>query len=614
MYNIHIMPPPLQTYDDVSQKATVAPRLAALRAELARRGLDGFIIPRADEHQGEYVPKRAERLGYITSFTGSAGVAVVLKDKAAVFVDGRYTLQVREQTDTKLFEPRDLVSEGPLAWLEVNLPKGSKFGYDPWLHSIAGVEALKAAVERAGGTAVAVEGNPIDAVWKDQPAPPLDRAMPYPADLAGESSEQKRTRIADAIRKQGADAAVLTLPDSICWLLNMRGSDVSHTPFALGFAIHNADGSTDLFMDERKSSPELTKHFGNAVRLHEPSAFPSKLDALKGKTVIADPNMTASFVADRLKAAGAKVKRAADPCQLPKACKNAAEVEGARKAHIRDGAALTRFLAWFEREAPKGGLDEIKAAEALEEFRREVKELVDLSFDSISGAGPHAALPHYRVTRSTNRSVRMNEIYLIDSGGQYADGTTDVTRTMIVGRPTQEMRDRFTRVLKGHIALALARFPEGTPGAALDTLARAPLWEVGLDYDHGTGHGVGAFLSVHEGPQNISKKHITQPLMPGMICSNEPGYYKEGEYGIRIENLVVVTQPEKVNGGERPMMRFETITMAPIDLNLIEPKLLTGDEKAWLNWYHGEVRKKVGPLLAGDAETLVWFEKATRPI
>jgi Xaa-Pro aminopeptidase len=476
------------------------------------------------------------------------------------------------------------------------------------------VEALKASVERAGGTIVAVDGNPIDAIWKDQPGPPLDKAMPYPAELAGESSEQKRTRIADAIKKQGADAAVLTLPDSICWLLNMRGSDVSHTPFVLSFAIHNADGSTDLFMDGRKSSPELVKHFGNAVRLHEPEEFPARLDALKGKTVIADPNMTASFVADRLKAAGAKVKRAPDPCQLPKACKNAAEVEGARKAHIRDGAALTRFLAWFEREAPKGQLDEIKAAETLEGFRREVKELVDLSFDSISGAGPHAALPHYRVTRSTNRKINNNEIYLIDSGGQYADGTTDVTRTMIVGRPSEEMRDRFTRVLKGHIALAVARFPEGTPGAALDCLARKPLWDAGLDYDHGTGHGVGAFLSVHEGPQNISKKPITQALMPGMICSNEPGYYKEGEYGIRIENLVVVTQPEKVDGGERPMMRFETITMAPIDLHLVEPRLLTEEERGWLNWYHGEVRKKVGPLLSGDSETLAWFEQATRPI
>ena len=614
MYNMHKMTPPLQTYDDVSSKSTVAPRLAALRAELARRGLDGFIIPRADEHQGEYVPKRAERLAYITSFTGSAGVAVVLKDKAAIFVDGRYTLQVREQTDTKLFEPRDLTTEGPLAWLEVNLPKGSKLGYDPWLHSIAGVQMLKASVERASGMAVPTDGNPIDATWKDQPGPPLDKAAPYPAELAGESAEKKRTQIADAIKKAGADAAVITLPDSICWLLNMRGSDVSHTPFVLSFAIHNSDGSTDLFMDSLKSSPELVKHFGNAVRLHEPREFPPKLDALKGKTVIADPGMTASFVAERLKAAGARVKRAADPCQLPKACKNAAEVEGARKAHIRDGAALTRFLAWFEREAPKGGLDEIKAAEALEGFRREVNELLDLSFDSISGAGPHAALPHYRVTRSTNRAIKNNEIYLIDSGGQYPDGTTDVTRTMIVGKPSEEMRDRFTRVLKGHIALALARFPEGTPGAALDTLARAPLWEMGLDYDHGTGHGVGAYLSVHEGPQNISKKTITQPLMPGMICSNEPGYYKSGEYGIRIENLVVVTPGEKVPGGERPMMRFETITMAPIDLNLVEPKLLTEDEKAWLNTYHAEVRKKVGPHLASDTPAKAWLEQATRPI
>ena len=606
------MDKPYQTFEDQSDAATVAPRLAALRTELERRGLDGFIVPRADEHQGEYVPKRAERLAWLTSFTGSAGAAVVLKDKAAVFVDGRYTLQVRQQTDTKLFEPRDLVAEGPVAWIEANAAKGSRIGYDPWLHTPTSLDQLKAATERAGATLVACDGNPIDAVWKDQPPPPTAKAMPHALNLAGESAESKRTRIAEDVKAMGADAAVITWPDSICWLLNIRGGDVPHTPFALSFAILNSDGSTDLFMDERKSSPELVKHLGNAVRLRDPKEFPPALDALKGKTVVADASGAAVAIFDRLEKAGAKVKRAPDPIQLPKACKNEVEIEGQRKAHIRDGAALTRFLAWMAREAPNGHLTEIEAAEALEGYRRATESLTDLSFDSISGAAPHAALPHYRVTKSSNRKINRNEIYLIDSGGQYPDGTTDVTRTMIVGEPTAEMKDRFTRVLKGHIALATVKFPEGTTGAALDAFARKPLWDAGLDYDHGTGHGVGTYLSVHEGPQNISKKPIYQALKPGMICSNEPGFYKAGEYGIRIENLIVVTEGKDVPGGERKMMEFETITLAPIDLELVEPSLLTEEERAWLNAYHARVREKLSPVV--DAETRKWLEHATRAI
>jgi Xaa-Pro aminopeptidase len=365
-------------------------------------------------------------------------------------------------------------------------------------------------------------------------------------------------------------------------------------------------------MDARKSSPELLKHFGNAVRLREPSEFVGALDALKGKTVLADPGTAAAAIFDRLAKAGAKIKRGGDPCQLPKACKNPVEIEGARKAHIRDGAALTKFLAWFAREAPNGQLTEISAAQALEGYRKATGALTDLSFDSISGAAPHAAIPHYRVTKSSNRQIHKNEIFLIDSGAQYPDGTTDVTRTVIVGAPTPEMRDRFTRVLKGHISLATLRFPDGTTGAAIDAFARRALWDAGLDYDHGTGHGVGSYLSVHEGPQNISKKHITQTLKPGMICSNEPGYYKAGEYGIRIENLVVVTEPESVPGGERPMMRFETITLAPIDVDLVEPKLLTQDERDWLNAYHARVREQLTQLV--DGETRAWLENATRAI
>jgi Xaa-Pro aminopeptidase len=603
---------PFQSFEDQSDAATCAPRLAALRAEFDRLGLDGFVVPRSDEHQGEYVPKRAERLAWLTSFTGSAGAAVVLRDRAAIFVDGRYTLQVRQQTDTKLFEPRDLIAEGPAAWIETNAHPGARLGYDPWLHTEAGVESLRAAVDKAGAQLVSCPANPIDAAWKDQPPPPLAKAVPHAFALSGESAESKRTRIAEDVKELGADASVITLPDSVCWLLNIRGGDVSHVPLALCFAILNADGSTDLFMDARKSSPELVQHLGNAVRLREPGEFQTALDALKGKTVVVDPYTCASAIFDRLRKAGAAIRRAPDPCQLPKACKNAVEIEGTRQAHIRDGAALTRFLAWIAREAPKGHLTEIEAAEAMEGYRRATGALSDLSFDSISGAAPHAAIPHYRVTRSSNRRIARNEIFLIDSGGQYPDGTTDVTRTMIVGQPSAEMRDRFTRVLKGHIALATLRFPEGTTGTALDAFARKPLWDAGLDYDHGTGHGVGSYLGVHEGPQNISKRPIQQTLKPGMICSNEPGYYKAGEYGIRIENLIVVTEPEDVKGGERGMMSFETITLAPIDLDLVETSLLTAAERDWLNAYHARVRTALTPSV--DDETRAWLERATRAI
>jgi Xaa-Pro aminopeptidase len=605
------MDKPFQTFDDRSDAAECAPRLAALREELARRGLDGFIVPHSDEYQSEYLPPHGERLAWLTAFTGSAGAAVVLRDKAAVFVDGRYTLQVRQQTDTKLFEPRDLITEGVAAWIAENVPKGAKLGYDPWVHTETGIEGVRASAERAGATLVACDSNPIDAVWKDQPAPPLAKAAPHRLALAGESAQSKRTRIAEDVKKSGADAAVVTLSDSICWLLNMRGGDTPHTPFVLSYAILNADGSADLFMDARKSSPELLAHFGNAVRLRKPDEFSPALEALAGKTVLADPGTAPAAVFDRLGKAGAKIKRGSDPCQLPKACKNPVEIEGARKAHIRDGAALTRFLAWFKREAPKGALTEIDVAETLEGFRRETGALCDLSFDSISGAGANGAVVHYRVTRKTNRAVRNNEMFLIDSGAQYPDGTTDVTRTLIVGAPTAEMRDRFTRVLKGHIALATARFPEGTPGSALDGFARRPLWEAGLDYDHGTGHGVGSYLSVHEGPQNISKRPIHQPLKPGMIVSNEPGFYKTGEYGIRIENLVVVSEPKDV-GGERKMMEFETITLAPIDLDLVDASLLSPSERDWLNDYHLRVYETLSPLV--DEETRLWLARATRTI
>jgi Xaa-Pro aminopeptidase len=604
---------PFQTFDEQSDASQCAARLSALRAELAARRLDGFLVPRADEHQGEYVPKRAERLAWLTGFTGSAGQAVVLSEKAAIFVDGRYTLQVRNQTDTSLFETLDSVNDGAANWIEANLPKGAKLGYDPWLHTQSGVERLKISVDRAGGQLVACRSNPLDAVWADQPEPPRARAVPHPIELAGETSAAKRAALAEDLKKRGADATILTMPDSICWLLNIRGADVPHTPFVLAFAILNADASVELFMDAKKSSPELLAHLGNEVHVRAPADFEPALDALQGKTVSADSVWAAAAIFQRLEAAGAKVLRSPDPCQLPKACKNEVELAGTRRAHIRDGQALTRFLAWFAREAPKGTLTEIDTVEKLESFRAATGALKDVSFDSISGAGPHGAIVHYRVTRKTNRRIESGQLFLIDSGAQFVDGTTDVTRTVAVGQPTNEMRDRFTRVLKGHIQLALARFPEGTTGAQLDAFARRPLWDAGLDYGHGTGHGVGSYLSVHEGPQSISSRGVGQALKPGMICSNEPGYYKTGEYGIRIENLVVVRAPAVIAGGEKGMLGFETITMAPIDLDLVEPSMLTREERDWLNAYHAQVRAAVAPAMTDD-DNRAWLAQATRAI
>ena len=459
---------------------------------------------------------------------------------------------------------------------------------------------------------VACDTNPIDAVWHDQPAAPVSPAKPHALNLAGMQSEAKRIQLADELKKNGADAAVITLADSVCWLLNIRGADVPHTPFTLAFAILHDDGGADLFLDPAKRNPELLAHLGNSVQLHAPSEFTAALDAMKGKTVLADPATAAAAIFDRLHKAGAKIRQGADPCQLPKACKNSLEIEGTRKAHIRDGAALSRFLAWFEANAATGELTEIQAAQTLEGFRRATGVLSDVSFDTISGASSNGAIVHYRVTNSTNRVIGRDEMFLVDSGAQYPDGTTDVTRTVMVGEATAEMKDRFTRVLKGHIALATARFPEGTIGMQLDSFARRPLWEAGLDYDHGTGHGVGSYLSVHEGPQNISKKLVNQALKPGMICSNEPGFYKTGAFGIRIENLVVVQEPEMIAGGERPMMGFETITLAPIDLNLVEALLLTEGEKTWLNAYHKRVRDTIGHLV--DEDVRIWLDRATRAI
>ena len=587
-------------------------RLARLRTELAARHLDGFIVPRGDEHQGEYVPPRGQRLAWLTGFSGSAGLAIVLRDRAALFVDGRYTLQAAAQVDTDSFEIHHLIEEPPAQWITSVLRKGEVLAYDPWLHTPHEVERFRSAAEKAGASLRGIAENPLDRVWAGQPAAPIAPVVPQPELFAGESAAAKRTRLGRALQEDGVAAVVLTMPESSAWLLNIRGGDVPHTPLPLSFAILRQDGSVSLFIDRRKLVPGIERHLGNAVTVLPPKQLGPALDelAVQGGTVQADPATAASWVFDRLAAAGAKIHRAADPCLLPKASKNAAEIDGTRAAHRRDGAALTRFLAWLAREAPKGELREIAASDRLEAFRREGEHFRDLSFPTISGAGSNGAIVHYRATPETEKRLEPGTLYLLDSGAQYLDGTTDVTRTVAVGQPSDEMRDRFTRVLKGHIALALARFPKGTTGTQLDGFARRALWQVGLDYDHGTGHGVGSYLGVHEGPQRISKAPNSQALLPGMIVSNEPGYYKTGAYGIRIENLVLV-QPAD-GAAEREMFGFETLTLAPIDRNLIEPSLLDEEESAWLDGYHERVRETLTPFV--DPDTAHWLAEATRPV
>jgi Xaa-Pro aminopeptidase len=587
-------------------------RLTRLRTALAARHLDGFIVPRADEHQGEYVPPRGQRLAWLTGFTGSAGLAIVLRDRATLFVDGRYTLQAAAQIDKESFEIRHLIEEPAAQWLATVLKPGEVLAYDPWLHTPHEVERYRAAAEKVGAQFRAIGDNPLDRIWVGQPAAPIAPVVPHPEQFAGEGAASKRARLARALQEEGVAAVVLTMPESIAWLLNIRGGDVPHTPLPLSFAILRQDGSVMLFIDRRKLVPNIERHLGNAVTVLPPEQLGRSLDELaaQGGRVQADPATAASWVFDRLAAAGATVHRAADPCLLPKASKNVAEIDGTRAAHRRDGAALTRFLAWLAREAPKGELHEIAASDRLEAFRREGEHFRDLSFPTISGAGANGAIVHYRAMPETEKRLEPGTLYLLDSGAQYLDGTTDVTRTIAVGEPSAEMRDRFTRVLKGHIALALARFPKGTTGTQLDGFARRALWQVGLDYDHGTGHGVGSYLGVHEGPQRISKAPSAQPLLPGMIVSNEPGYYKTGGYGIRIENLVLVQPAE--GPAEREMLGFETLTLAPIDRNLIEPSLLDEDEIAWLNAYHARVREMVTPLV--DAETAHWLAEVTQPV
>ena len=594
-----------------------------MREELKRQGLDGFVVPISDEHMSEYVGAYAQRLSWLTGFGGSAGTAVVLLDAnaqpgAAMFVDGRYTLQVRDQVDGRFYAYESVPETSPAAWLGEHAPQGARIGFDPWLHGKAWADRAGKALKNKGGELVAVERNPIDAIWADRPQPSLAPALVHDLANAGVSSEEKRTTVAKWLNDSGLDAAVIAALDSIAWLLNIRGTDVERTPVALSFVIAHADGTADLFIAPDKVTPELRAHLGNAVRIADAVAFMPALRQLSGKMVAVDPDSAVQAIFGALKEAGAQIVEERDPCVLPKAIKNPVEQAGHRVAQARDGAALTRFLHWLSVEAPQGGVTEIDAAERLHQFRRDTGDLRDLSFDTISGSGPNGAIVHYRVSEETNRPLLPGSVYLVDSGGQYPDGTTDVTRTVWIGpgEPPAEVKDRFTRVLKGHIALARAVFPQGTAGHQLDGLARFHLWQAGVDYAHGTGHGVGSFLSVHEGPQRIGKAAggqggTAQDLLPGMILSNEPGYYKTGEYGIRIENLQLV-DPREIAGAEGKYFGFETLTFAPIDRALVEPALLDADERAWWNAYHARVREIVGRQLEGDA--LAWLEAQCAPL
>lgn len=593
-------------------------RLEALRKELKARGLDGFVVPISDEHMSEYVGGYAQRLAWLTGFGGSAGTAVVLADRAAIFVDGRYTIQVRDQVNERLFEYRSVPAEPIPAWLAEHAPAGAKIGFDPWLHGKPWVDACVKALADKDASMVPVESNPVDAVWGDRPAPSAAPALVHPTELAGQSSEAKRSQVAEWLAAKGLDAAVISALDSVAWLLNIRGADVDRTPVALSFVIAHADGTAELFIAEDKVTPELRAHLGNAVTIAPYTAFAGGLGKLTGKKVAVDPERSVQAVYAALAAAGATTVDLLDPTILPKAQKNPVEQQGQRAAQARDGAAIARFLHWLSVEAPKGAQTELSAAAQLRAYREETGLLRDLSFDTISAAGPHAAIPHYRVDEESNLPIEPNSVYLVDSGGQYADGTTDITRTVWVGpgEPRAEHRDRFTRVLKGHIALDRAVFPKGTVGAQLDTLARQFLWAAGVDYAHGTGHGVGSFLSVHEGPQRIAKAQggqagTGQELLAGMILSNEPGYYKAGDFGIRIENLVLV-EPRTIEGAEGDYLGFETLTFAPIDRTLVDQTLLTRDEVAWWNAYHAKVEMILAPQLSGEA--LGWLKAACTPL
>jgi Xaa-Pro aminopeptidase len=611
------MPARFQNFESTANPALAAPRVASLRALFDAHGIDGFLVPRSDEHQGEYVAKGSERLAWLTGFTGSAGVALVLKSNAFVFVDGRYTVQAGQQLDPETFSAEDLVANPPAKWIKDSLPKGVRIGIDPWLHTISEVKSLEKALADIGGTLVAVKANPVDAIWHDRPAAPLEPVTIHDIAQAGVLAKDKIAAMAKSVADCGAAACVLTDPSSAAWVFNIRGKDVPHTPLALCFAILKTDGEPLLFIDKRKLDIKTEAYLNQLCALHPPSALEEELGRLAANdaSVALDPLLAADQLRRIVEAAGGKVIEASDPARIPRAQKNKTELAGTRSAHVRDGAAVSSFLAWYDDQKP-GTLTEIAAAEKLEECRVETGEklqapLLDISFDTISSTGPNGAVNHYRVTTDTNRTLQEGELFLLDSGGQYVDGTTDITRTMPVGMVSDEMRRRFTLVLKGMIAISALRFPPKTTGAEIDAFARAALWKAGLDYAHGTGHGVGSYLSVHEGPQRIAKTG-RQELLPGMILSNEPGYYKPGEYGNRIENLIVVTEAEDIAGGDKPMLGFETITLAPIDRRLIDTHLMTREELQWLDAYHARVLKELSPIV--EPSVRPWLASACAPL
>jgi len=601
-----------QNFDEPEGGTALAARLAAFREEIVQRGLAGFIIPRGDSQQNEYVAPSEERLAWLSGFTGSAGLAMVTIREAALFVDGRYTLQAAQQVDSASWNIVSLTDPPPEQWLTQHIKSGERFGFDPWLHTTAAAERLAAACEKAGAELVAVEDNPVDAVWSERPAPPLGRVTVHAPEFAGESEADKLARIRAEMKRLSLDALVLSDSHAVAWTFNIRGADVAHTPLPLSYVLLPKDGQPTIFIDSRKLSNEARAYLASYADIAGPDALLSTLAAASNeKAIIGLDSATAADALSRtITAAGGIARRLADPVTQLKAIKNATEISGARTAHRRDGAAMARFLAWIDHEAPNGALTEIDAVEALETFRRDTGALKDVSFPTISGTGPNGAIVHYRVTRKSNRRIKPGDLLLIDSGAQYEDGTTDVTRTIAIGEPTAEMRDRFTRVLRGHIAVASAIFPDGVHGAQIDALARQFLWQIGLDFEHGTGHGVGSYLSVHEGPARISKLGHA-PLRRGMILSNEPGYYKADAYGIRIENLELIVEA-KIDGAEKPMDTFETLTLAPIDRRLIDVAQLSAQERTWIDDYHARVRREIKPLV--DEATKVWLDGATAPL
>lgn len=600
--------------------STYESRLHDLREELKRQKLTAFVVPICDEHMSEYVGDYAQRLKWLTGFGGSAGSAIVMADKAAIFTDGRYTIQVRDQVDGNHYEYVSVAQTNPIAWIEQNCAKGDVIGFDPWLHTADWAEKAHRAAKKVGAALVVVEQNPIDAVWGDQPPRSDAKLRSHSEKYAGKSSADKRADMAAWMQSENVDACVIAALDSVAWTFNIRGGDVDNTPVPLSFAIVNNDASADLFVSPDKVTDDVRTHLGNQVSLHDYSDFTDILSNMGGKTVAVDPELSVAAIFEALKTAGANIVTLRDPAVLAKAIKNPVEQAGTRAAHIRDGAALSKFLRWAGIEAPKGGHDELSLAAKLREFRESSGQgtyaLQDLSFRTISATGPHGALCHYSVDSESNIAVENGHLYLVDSGGQYLDGTTDVTRVLAIGEPTDEMILRYTQVLKGHIALSVARFPNGTSGGQLDVLARQHLWADGVDYAHGTGHGVGSFLAVHEGPQRIALSKGVQPgtgepLVEGMILSNEPGYYKAGEFGIRIENLVLV-QKAHIDGAEGEYLEFENLTFAPLEPRLIDASLLSPAEIKWVNDYHSEVVDKIGPLLSGD--DLAWLETTCAPL